>query len=139
MLGRIDERSGMSLRVPPPTNRLDTGRPFVFMAGVGASQRPNIVCLVEKGVQSLVLAFALVVLSPVACSMCSLQGSSMWKFAFLKALGVPGYPHADGTFKKTGHNAQLPYEVTPRRWQEWLASSFRIPGQPSGDALSSKD
>ena len=37
---------------PPPTNRLDTGLPFVYMAGSGASQRrPVIICLVEKGVR----------------------------------------------------------------------------------------
>ena len=37
---------------PPPTNRLDTGLPFVYMAGSGASQRrPVIICLVQKGVR----------------------------------------------------------------------------------------
>ena len=39
---------------PPPTNRLDTGLPFVYMAGSGASQRrPVIICLVEKGVRPI--------------------------------------------------------------------------------------
>ena len=39
--------------VPLPTNRLDTGRPFVFLAGGAASSppRPVIVCLVEKAVR----------------------------------------------------------------------------------------
>ena len=39
--------------VPLPTNRLDTGRPFVFLVGGGASSplRPVIMCLVEKAVR----------------------------------------------------------------------------------------
>ena len=41
----------MALTVPPPTNHLDSGRPFVFMSGKGASHKPTIMCLVEKGVR----------------------------------------------------------------------------------------
>lgn len=41
----------MALTVPPPTNYLDSGRPFVFMSGKGASHKPTIMCLVEKGVR----------------------------------------------------------------------------------------
>ena len=51
------------------------------------------------------------------------QGSSMWKFALLKALGVPGYPDANGTFSRTGHNAALPYKVTPQQWNGWSVAS----------------
>ena len=104
---------------PPPTNRLDTGLPFVYMAGSGASQRPVIMCLVEKGVQ------------PIACSPSQLgltrgvlcaQGSSMWSFALLKGLGVPGYPDANGTFSRTGHGFPLPYKVMVHRWNSWSVS-----------------
>lgn len=50
---------------------------------------------------------------------CARQGSSMWSFALLKGLGVPGYPDANGTFSRTGHGFPLPYKVTVPRWNGW--------------------
>ena len=69
---------------PPPTNRLDTGLPFVYMAGSGASQRPVIMCLVEKGVQPI----ARLCLAARAHTRCVVRAAGLFDVEFCSSEGT---------------------------------------------------